>query len=158
MKIHALSTGKVSVKHSFLFAATGIRRQLNLFLPDEWSEPLPIHVWAVEHDGKLRELGDVPQDGGFERARDGVNMNACRAVFWRALILRARPAVAGFRNLKRDACHFFNGDHIARHWGVRDRIGGQEFRYGKPGLAQQASRRPRAITFADDFDAHECGP
>src|SRR4051794_15459811 len=53
MRIHALSTGKVSVKHSFLFAGTGIRRQLNLFLPDEWSEPLPIHVWAIEHDGKL---------------------------------------------------------------------------------------------------------
>jgi glyoxylase-like metal-dependent hydrolase (beta-lactamase superfamily II) len=53
MEIHALSTGSVSVKHSFLFAGTGVRRQLNLFLPDEWSEPLPIHVWAIEHDGRL---------------------------------------------------------------------------------------------------------
>jgi hypothetical protein len=49
MKIHALSTGTVRVKHSFLFAGTGIRRQLDLVLPDDWSEPLPIHVWAIEH-------------------------------------------------------------------------------------------------------------
>jgi glyoxylase-like metal-dependent hydrolase (beta-lactamase superfamily II) len=53
MKIHALATGTVSVKHSFLFAGTGMRRQLNIFLPDEWSDPLPIHAWAVEHDGRL---------------------------------------------------------------------------------------------------------
>ena len=53
MKIHALGTGTVSVKHSFLFAGTGMRRQLNIFLPDEWSDPLPIHAWAVEHDGRL---------------------------------------------------------------------------------------------------------
>jgi N-acyl homoserine lactone hydrolase len=52
MKIHALSTGTVQVKHSFLFAGTGLRRQLNLFLPDEWSDPLPIHLWVIEHDGK----------------------------------------------------------------------------------------------------------
>src|SRR4051794_2002431 len=53
MKIHALSTGSVQVKQSFLFAGTGIRRQLNLFLPDEWSEPLPIHVWLVEHEDQV---------------------------------------------------------------------------------------------------------
>jgi glyoxylase-like metal-dependent hydrolase (beta-lactamase superfamily II) len=53
MKIHPLTTGTVRVKHSFLFAGTGIRRQLDLILPDEWSDPLPIHVWAIEHDGRL---------------------------------------------------------------------------------------------------------
>jgi len=53
MDIHALSTGSVRVKHSFLFAGTGVRRQLDLLLPDEWSEPLPIHVWAIEHGGRL---------------------------------------------------------------------------------------------------------
>ena len=36
MKIHALTTGTVQVKHKFLFAGTGIRRQLNLLLPDEF--------------------------------------------------------------------------------------------------------------------------
>jgi N-acyl homoserine lactone hydrolase len=54
MKIHALTTGTVRVKHSFLFASSGARRQLDLFLPSTWSEPLPIHCWAIEHEGMLR--------------------------------------------------------------------------------------------------------
>ncbi len=61
MKIHALTTGTVSVKHSFLFARDGARRQLALFLPGAFSEPLPIHCWAIEHDGVLRlvDTGDT---------------------------------------------------------------------------------------------------
>ncbi len=54
MKIHALTTGAVRVKHSFLFPRRGARRQLDLFLPGAWSDPLPIHCWAIEHDGVLR--------------------------------------------------------------------------------------------------------
>ena len=54
MKIHALTTGAVRVKHSFLFASSGARRQLDLFLPGEFSDPLPIHCWAIEHEGVLR--------------------------------------------------------------------------------------------------------
>ncbi len=54
MKVHALTTGTVRVKQSFLMPASGPRRQLNLFLPDAFSEPLPIHCWAIEHDGVLR--------------------------------------------------------------------------------------------------------
>jgi N-acyl homoserine lactone hydrolase len=54
MKIHALTTGAVRVKHSFLFPRPGPRRQLDLFLPGAFSDPLPIHCWAIEHDGVLR--------------------------------------------------------------------------------------------------------
>jgi N-acyl homoserine lactone hydrolase len=54
VKIHALTTGAVRVKHSFLYARQGPRRQLDLFLPGAWSDPLPIHCWAIEHDGVLR--------------------------------------------------------------------------------------------------------
>jgi N-acyl homoserine lactone hydrolase len=54
MKIHALTTGTVSVKHGFLFPRHGARRQLDLFLPGAFSPPLPIHCWAIEHDGILR--------------------------------------------------------------------------------------------------------
>jgi N-acyl homoserine lactone hydrolase len=54
MKIHALTTGAVRVKHSFLFPGAGPRRQLDLFMPGEFSEPLPIHCWAIEHEGVLR--------------------------------------------------------------------------------------------------------
>jgi N-acyl homoserine lactone hydrolase len=53
MRIHALRTGSVRVKHAFLFAGRGPRRQLDLFLPGPWSDPLPIHCWAVEHGGRL---------------------------------------------------------------------------------------------------------
>jgi N-acyl homoserine lactone hydrolase len=53
MRIHALSTGTVSLKRAFLFARPGWRRQLDLFLPGPWSEPLPIHSWAIEHDDRV---------------------------------------------------------------------------------------------------------
>jgi N-acyl homoserine lactone hydrolase len=53
MRIHALTTGTVRVKHAFLFPTSGPRRQLDLFLPGPWSDPLPIHCWAIEHDGRL---------------------------------------------------------------------------------------------------------
>ena len=53
MRIRALTTGTVRVKHAFLYPKGGARRQLDLFLPGPWSEPLPIHCWAVEHDGRL---------------------------------------------------------------------------------------------------------
>lgn len=61
MKIHALATGAVRVKHSFLFPSPGVRRQLDLFVPGEFSDPLPIHCWAVEHEGVLRlvDTGDT---------------------------------------------------------------------------------------------------
>ena len=40
MKIHALQTGTVRLKESFLHPSTGRRRQLDLFLPGSWSEPV----------------------------------------------------------------------------------------------------------------------
>jgi glyoxylase-like metal-dependent hydrolase (beta-lactamase superfamily II) len=52
MVIHCLATGSVRVKHAFLYPASGARRQLDLFLPGAWSQPLPIHCWAVEHEGR----------------------------------------------------------------------------------------------------------
>jgi len=53
MRIHALQTGSVRLKDSFLHPSPGRRRQLDLFLPGAWSEPLPIYCWAIEHGGKL---------------------------------------------------------------------------------------------------------
>jgi N-acyl homoserine lactone hydrolase len=53
MRIHALTTGTARVKHAFLYAKTGLRRQLDLFLPGAWTSPLPIHCWAIEHDDRL---------------------------------------------------------------------------------------------------------
>jgi len=53
MKIHPLTTGVVRLKHSFLFAREGWRRQPSLFLPGDWCPPVPIHCWAVEHEDRL---------------------------------------------------------------------------------------------------------
>ncbi len=53
MRIHVIRTGSVRVKRSFLFPRAGLRRQLSLFLPDQWSEPLPILCWAIEHEDRL---------------------------------------------------------------------------------------------------------
>jgi N-acyl homoserine lactone hydrolase len=53
MRIHALTTGTVALKDAFLHARPGWRRQPALFLPGEWSEPLPIHCWAIEHQDRL---------------------------------------------------------------------------------------------------------
>lgn len=66
MRIHAIRTGSVSVKRSFLHPAAGMRRQLALFLPDQWSEPLPILCWAIEHEDRL-VLVDTGESAG---ARD----------------------------------------------------------------------------------------
>jgi len=53
MRIHALTTGTVRLKHAFLYAKSGLRRQFDLFLPGPWSDPVPIHCWAIEHAGRL---------------------------------------------------------------------------------------------------------
>jgi glyoxylase-like metal-dependent hydrolase (beta-lactamase superfamily II) len=66
MKIHAIQTGTVQVKRSFLFPGRGPRRQLDLFLPGAWSEPLPIYCWAIEHHGVLR----LVDSGETAAARD----------------------------------------------------------------------------------------
>jgi glyoxylase-like metal-dependent hydrolase (beta-lactamase superfamily II) len=66
VRIHALSTGTVRVKDSFLHARSGPMRQPALFLPGEFSEPLPIHLWLVEDDGR-RILVDT---GETAAARD----------------------------------------------------------------------------------------
>jgi len=61
VKIHALSTGKVRVKQSFLVARSGPMRQLSVFLPGPMSDPLPIHVWVIEHEGRriLVDTGEI---------------------------------------------------------------------------------------------------
>lgn len=46
-------TGAVRLKHAFLHASEGWRRQPDLFLPGAWSSPMPIFCWAIEHAGLL---------------------------------------------------------------------------------------------------------
>jgi N-acyl homoserine lactone hydrolase len=71
MRIHALTTGMVRLKDAFLHARTDWRRRLDLLLPGEWCEPVPIHCWAIEHAGEvtLVDTGEVASvhDAPFAR-------------------------------------------------------------------------------------------
>jgi N-acyl homoserine lactone hydrolase len=117
MKIHALNTGAVRVKHSFLFAATGARRQLNLFLPDTWSDPLPIHCWAIEHDGVLRlvDTGETAAAGNVPFARMDVSPQQ---------ELPAATAAAGLQldDVSEVVLTHAHGDHIDGLVHVRARV------------------------------------
>ena len=63
MRILALTTGMVRLKRAFLFASEGWRRQLDLFLPDQWCSPVPIYCWAIEHAGR-KWLVDTGETAG----------------------------------------------------------------------------------------------
>jgi glyoxylase-like metal-dependent hydrolase (beta-lactamase superfamily II) len=50
MKIHAIQTGTVAIKtRQVAGVGRGARRQLNMFLDREWTDPLPIYAFAIEH-------------------------------------------------------------------------------------------------------------
>jgi glyoxylase-like metal-dependent hydrolase (beta-lactamase superfamily II) len=51
MKIHAIQTGTVAIKSRQPEGrGHGRRRLLNTFIDREWTEPLPIYAFAIEHD------------------------------------------------------------------------------------------------------------
>jgi N-acyl homoserine lactone hydrolase len=87
VRIRALQTGSVRVKRSFLFAGKGVRRQLDLLIPGPWSDPLPIHCWAIEHGerlllvdtGEVAAARDIPF-ARFEVAREQELPHALAAV------------------------------------------------------------------------------
>lgn len=50
MRIHSISTGHVQVRESQVHSrGTGGRRRLNVLRDPHWTQPLPIHAWAIEH-------------------------------------------------------------------------------------------------------------
>jgi N-acyl homoserine lactone hydrolase len=117
MKIHALTTGTVSVKHGFLFPRHGARRQLDLFLPGASSEPLPIHCWAIEHDGILRlvDTGDTAAARNVPFARMHVRQDQ---------ELPAAMAAAGLEldDVSEVVLTHAHGDHIDGLVHVRSRV------------------------------------
>src|SRR3954454_11378330 len=44
-----------------MYARSGPMRQPRLFMPGPFTDPLPIHVWVVEHDGRriLVDTGEI---------------------------------------------------------------------------------------------------
>jgi N-acyl homoserine lactone hydrolase len=107
MKIHALTTGAVRLKHSFLFPKQGPRRQLDLFLPGDWSVPMPIHCWAIEHDGVLR----IVDTGETAAAR---NVPFARMEVTREQELPTAMAAAGLQlgDVSEVVLTHAHGDHI----------------------------------------------
>src|SRR6202162_1391427 len=107
MKIHALTTGAVRVKHSFLYPSQGWRRQLELFLPGALSDPLPIHCWAIEHDEVLR----LVDTGETAAAR---NVPFARMEVTREQELPAAMATAGLQldDVSEVVLTHAHGDHI----------------------------------------------
>src|SRR5574337_1660277 len=78
-KIHAITTGTVSVKKSFKHAKGGsMLSKINFMMDKEYTEPLPIWVWVIEHPEGLflvdtGENSNVTDEGYFKR--EGVVLN-----------------------------------------------------------------------------------
>lgn len=50
MKIYLIQTGTVTIKtNQQRGKGNGFIRQLNMFLDNNWTEPLPIYAWVIEH-------------------------------------------------------------------------------------------------------------
>jgi len=139
MKIHALTTGTVQVKRSFLFPGQGPRRQLDLFLPGAWADPLPIHCWAIEHDGVLR-LVDTGETAVAK------NVPFARMEVTREQELPAAMAAAGLavHDVSEVVITHAHGDHIDGLVHVRGRVLINEVELRFPRLADGAGDASRA--------------
>ncbi len=158
MKIHAIQTGTVSVKRSFLFPRQGARRQLDLFMPGPWSDPLPILCWAIEHEGTLRLI----DTGETAAAR---NVPFARMEVTPRQELPAAMAASGLslEDVSEVVLTHAHGDHIDGLVHVRARALSNELelRYVAarfPSVMRRVLRQPLPPGFAPDGFALEDGP
>jgi N-acyl homoserine lactone hydrolase len=158
MKIHPLTTGTVSVKHGFLFPRSGARRQLDLFLPGAFSEPLPIHCWAIEHDGVLR-LVDTGETGAAR------NVPFARMHVSEDQELPTSMATAGLDldDVSEVVLTHAHGDHMDGLVHVRSRVlvNEAELRFVASPMARvmrRALRQPLPAGFAPEPFALDGGP
>jgi N-acyl homoserine lactone hydrolase len=158
MKIHALTTGAVRVKQAFLFPSRGARRQLDLFLPGPWSDPIPIHCWAVEHEGRLLLI----DSGEIAAAR---NVPFARFEVAREQELPSAMAAAGLspRDVSEVVLTHHHGDHVDGlihvHAPVRINDAEQQFLAGAlPRVMRRVLRQPLPDGFAPEPFALDGGP
>ncbi len=158
MRIHALTTGTARLKHAFLFASTGLRRQLDLFLPGPWSDPVPIHCWAVEHDGRLL----LVDTGETASARD---IPFARFEVERTQELPGAMAAAGLSldDVSEVVLTHHHGDHVDGLVHVRApvRINDAELRFlatAFPRVMRRVLRQPLPPGFAPQPFALDGGP
>jgi N-acyl homoserine lactone hydrolase len=158
MKIHAIQTGTVQVKDSFLHPAKGLRRQLGLFMPSAWSDPLPIYCWAIEHDGVLR----LVDTGETAAARDVpfARMNVTREQELPAAMSAAGLELGDVSDVVLTHAH---GDHIDGLVHVRERVLNNEVELRYVGahfsrLMRRMLRQPLPDGFAPEGFALDDGP
>ncbi|MFL5903558.1 MAG: MBL fold metallo-hydrolase [Solirubrobacteraceae bacterium] len=158
MNIHALTTGAVRVKHSFVFPSHGLRRQLDLFLPGAFSDPLPIHCWAIEHEGVLR----LVDTGETASAR---NVPFARMEVRRDQELPAAMAAAGLNldDVSEVVLTHAHSDHIDGLVHVRGRVLINDTELGFLGsptarVMRRALRQPLPPGFAPEPLALDGGP
>jgi glyoxylase-like metal-dependent hydrolase (beta-lactamase superfamily II) len=158
MRIHALTTGTVRVKHSFLFPSSGVRRQLDLFLPGPWSEPLPIHCWAIEHDGRLMLI-----DSGETAAARNIAFARFDVPPERELPAALAAAGLSLDDVGEVVLTHHHGDHVDGLVHVRApvRINDAELRFARqafPRVMRRVLRQPLPAAFAPQPLALDGGP
>jgi glyoxylase-like metal-dependent hydrolase (beta-lactamase superfamily II) len=158
MEIHALTTGAVRVKHSFLFPSPGWRRQLDLFTPGAFSDPLPIHVWAIEHEGVLRLV-----DTGETAAARDVPFARMEAAPEQELPAAMNAAGLSLDDVSEAVLTHAHGDHIDGMVHVRGPvlINEAELRFLRspmPRVMRRILRQPLPPGFAPEPFALDDGP
>jgi glyoxylase-like metal-dependent hydrolase (beta-lactamase superfamily II) len=158
MKIHALTTGGVRLKRAFLYPRSGPRRQLDLFLPSPWSEPMPIHCWAVEHEGRLL----LVDTGEVATAR---NVPFARFEVTREQELPGAMAAAGLslQDVAEVVLTHHHGDHVdgLPHVRAPVRIHDAELQFlgsAFPRVMRRVLRQPLPDGFAPEPFALDGGP
>ena len=158
MRIHALTTGTVRAKQAFVFPSRGPRRQLDLFLPGPWSDPMPIHCWAIEHAGRLLLI----DTGETAAVRD---IPFVRFDVTREQELPAALAAAGLslKDVSEVVLTHHHGDHVDGLVHVRApvRINDAELQFvatAFPRLMRRVLRQPLPAGFAPQPFALDGGP
>ena len=158
MRIHALQTGSVRVKQSFLFPGAGVRRQLDLFIPGPFSDPLPIHCWAVEHEDRLLlvDTGEsaAARDIPFARFQVGAEQE-----------LPGAMAAAGLsvNDVAEVVLTHHHGDHVDGlvHVRARAHISDAELKYARApfsSVMRRVLRQPLPPGFAPEPFTLDDGP
>jgi N-acyl homoserine lactone hydrolase len=158
MKIHALTTGGVHLKDSFLFPSSGVRRQLDLFRKGAFTGPYPIHCWAIEHEGVLR----LVDTGETAEARD---IPFARMEVTREQELPAAMAAAGLSldDVAEVVLTHHHGDHVDGLVHVRARalINEEELKFlrsAMPRVMRRVLHQPLPPGFAPEPFALDDGP
>jgi N-acyl homoserine lactone hydrolase len=158
MRIHALTTGTVRLKHAFLHPSPGMRRQLDLFLPGPWSDPVPIHCWAVEHDGRLLLV-----DTGETTAARNIPFARIEVTSGQELPSALAAAGLSLQDVAEVVLTHHHGDHVDGLVHVRApaRINDAELRFvatAFPRVMRRVLRQPLPPGFAPQPFALDSGP